>query len=55
MNLDSAAQIPNLKSALKYINRYALNHAPDVDDEETTGDDQQVSVRGLQKVRRLNF
>ncbi|MCJ1262646.1 hypothetical protein MMC22_002516 [Lobaria immixta] len=40
VNLDSA-QIPNLKSALKYINRYASNQATDLDDEETTDDGQQ--------------
>ena len=46
VNLDSA-QIPNLKSALKYINRYASDQAFDEDDEETTGDGQQVRVRRL--------
>lgn len=54
VNLDSA-QIPNLKSALKYINRHASNQAPNVDDEETTDQGQEVRVRGLSKSPSLTF
>ena len=54
VNLDSA-QMPNLKSALKYINRHASNQAFNVDDEETTEHAQQVRVRGLSKSLLLTF
>ena len=41
IDIDSA-QTPNLKSALKYINRYATMNAPDQAD---TNDRQQVSTQ----------
>lgn len=54
VNLDSA-QIPNLKSALKYINRYASNQATDLDDEETTDDGQQVRIRDFSERNSFIF
>lgn len=54
VNIDST-QIPNLKSALKYINRHASNQGPNADDEDTTSDDQQVRVRGLSENLSLTF
>lgn len=54
VNLDSA-QISNLKSALKYINRYASNQAADLDDEETTDDGQQVRIRDFSERNSFIF